>query len=83
MTLRDIELLGVTPPDLLSPTSLYSTITFHGVTLPEITLPCIFSTTLYYLALLVEKLRYFRSGRIFVNRRKCLRDKCHVGLWAT
>ena len=75
--------VGITSPDLPCPTSLYSTITFHGVTLAEITLPCIFSTTLYYLALLVEKLRYFRSGWIFINWRNCLRDKCHVGLWAT
>ena len=68
---------------LTLPDITLSDITLHGVTLAEITLPCIFSTTLYYLALLVEKLRYFRSGWIFINWRNCLRDKFHVGLWAT
>ncbi|WP_295735726.1 hypothetical protein [uncultured Bartonella sp.] len=37
-------------------------ITLRGVTLAEITLPDIFPTTFYSLALLVEKLLYFSSG---------------------
>ena len=85
MKLRDIAPLGITSPDITLPNIAMPDvalldfallditlrdITPHDVTLLEITLPDISKTTLYCLALLVEKTTSFQFWWFFINRRK-------------